>query len=1168
MPMSRSSSVPGSRPVDGLAAQTKGAARSHILAENADSLRGGTAQPWSAAASAALAAAGAHSAAEEKWARSPPSLPPSAQTRASHTAHADPAAGTATTTAAVPAGSLTSTQPQPQRHRTSISQNFSNKSSAINHFEAVSAVPASEARGTAAASCGAAVSPLLSGSRQPFNPPSTVVGARSGDGESLSGALSRHSSRGAAPGETMTAFSTHSHSPQQLPAPQSSQHQAHSSSVHANPSFFSSSLSSRDSPFSTPCDRVLEYPGLQRPATRQAVQDDDDDEYDHAMHGQEEFVRQLCDGHGDADDEVGAAQHDLSRAHALAHTAPQPHRPPNALRISTNTPAGTSPGAADGASLPPSATQPEYAAPSQEGSAAPAATAAARQPPPLSTFRPVGASAMDVIAYPLQQPQLQQLHHLVANDVAAVARSAELEGSGQGRPQSSSLRGAGGGPGSPLQPPQHQQPPPQHVSSSGSPRPAQMWTATAAPATADDAAAFSQHLQLHSSALANSGSQFYAATTGTATGPAATTATAGLGRAGSPLYAPTAASGSGAGTTSPAALSGYYTVASGTPPSVAAPIYMFMQQPGAAGAQAQPPQEATYAQLSSTPPQHLFAVPLPAQAGAPSNNASVSAPGASVPGSPYFLTGAPSAFTGFAPNAGVPTHAHHHVGASPQASVSAHSGPVSMAHSSMAESSPTSSYYVYLQPAQAPPPSQASGAPSFAAGPYVAPLPSFGLAAPCEMHPMAASGNNSVHGGNQSMMSRAAAAAGLPQVLSVETYPGGKPGFASLRGMQSGSTGPAAAAAASTPSADLPRKQVNVHGAMLNVLPYYPYNESAPPVPAAQIVMGGGASANNSMLAQSMGGSCWSGRSATGSNNDGNLDCSGRSADEARSQEAGVQTLTGDFAALASAPVLPIFIQMFPCELRDRVGVLNRVIEATCGRGAGLVQSYETRSETSFIAHVRTGNVWDLIYKLRCRVLMDRFGFWYAADIDQYVRMKEYCEGVRRLPQQTRHFQTDGLPCMPLVVELSRSVDRSLVTENTGPRCFDELVPIAAVDRHRSRLQGPASSHGGYSAAAAAAAAAAGVGMAPNTNGSMGALALSGSGMGVAPGPVFLASVGADGIAMHGGSSMLVTSEGQMVMMPSAMLPGIAAGGSFRTSGAPGQVAFPDAVFSAPHYPQ
>ncbi|ESL09478.1 hypothetical protein TRSC58_02799 [Trypanosoma rangeli SC58] len=150
--------------------------------------------------------------------------------------------------------------------------------------------------------------------------------------------------------------------------------------------------------------------------------------------------------------------------------------------------------------------------------------------------------------------------------------------------------------------------------------------------------------------------------------------------------------------------------------------------------------------------------------------------------------------------------------------------------------------------------------------------------------------------------------------------------------------------------------------------------------------------------------------------------------------------------------LIPMFIQMFPCELRDRtIIVLNRVVEATCGPDIATVVAIEPRSETSFITLIRTNNVWQLIHKLRCRVLMDRHGFWYAENMEQYLRLKEYCESVRRLPQQMRHFQTDGLPCMPLVVELSRSVNAASVTSPPAPPPFDEVAPIATMERRRMR---------------------------------------------------------------------------------------------------------------------
>ncbi|EAN79622.1 hypothetical protein, conserved [Trypanosoma brucei brucei TREU927] len=152
---------------------------------------------------------------------------------------------------------------------------------------------------------------------------------------------------------------------------------------------------------------------------------------------------------------------------------------------------------------------------------------------------------------------------------------------------------------------------------------------------------------------------------------------------------------------------------------------------------------------------------------------------------------------------------------------------------------------------------------------------------------------------------------------------------------------------------------------------------------------------------------------------------------------------------------LLVFFQMFPCELRQRaVVVLNRVLEVVCGDGMAVAESVEWRSETSFIARVRTKDIWTLIYQVRCRVLMDRHGFWYAADREQYSHLRKYCERVRNLPQQTRHSETDGLPCMPLIVELSRGELNPPPRPPTVPDSFDCSEPMMTVDR-RSRTAVP-----------------------------------------------------------------------------------------------------------------
>ncbi|ESS70521.1 hypothetical protein TCDM_00649 [Trypanosoma cruzi Dm28c] len=219
------------------------------------------------------------------------------------------------------------------------------------------------------------------------------------------------------------------------------------------------------------------------------------------------------------------------------------------------------------------------------------------------------------------------------------------------------------------------------------------------------------------------------------------------------------------------------------------------------------------------------------------------------------------------------------------------------------------------------------------------------------------------------------------------------------------------------PSVNVSRKSINVHGQLQNILRYVPY---------ISVLI------TNEIL-QNRGGSITT------------------------STESMNMALLSDITkqrTLYKCQLIPIFIQMFPCELRDRtIIVLNRVVEATCGPDIATVVGIEPRSETSFIALIRTNDVWHLIHKLRCRVLMDRHGFWYAENMEQYLRLKEYCESVRRLPQQIRHFQTDGLPCMPLVVELSRSVNAASVTSLPAPPSFDEVAPIATMERNRMKLR-------------------------------------------------------------------------------------------------------------------
>ena len=140
---------------------------------------------------------------------------------------------------------------------------------------------------------------------------------------------------------------------------------------------------------------------------------------------------------------------------------------------------------------------------------------------------------------------------------------------------------------------------------------------------------------------------------------------------------------------------------------------------------------------------------------------------------------------------------------------------------------------------------------------------------------------------------------------------------------------------------------------------------------------------------------------------------------------------------------IPLFCQMFPIEYVPFAGrVLQFVCDSVCGAGTvASIRDISAKSEKSFTANFLTDNVWEVVSRLRRRVLMDRHGFWFADDISQYIMMKQYCEGVRKLPQHTRHFLTDGLPCMPLVIEICRGVNLALLPpQMPHQQCFDEIA--------------------------------------------------------------------------------------------------------------------------------
>ncbi|KAG5483893.1 hypothetical protein CUR178_06890 [Leishmania enriettii] len=875
---------------------------------------------------------------------------------------------------------------------------------------------------------------------------------------------------------------------------------SHQTHAHGSASFFSMPLSSMPSSPLSPSpaaaeEFVLGQTSFHLPTASPSLTDDDD-EYDHTMHGQVEFVKQLCNGTGDKDDGGSGESAQLSGSCEMSQRSPpQCLQQPTAVYVKVG-------------SL-------------SDLSAAPGLRAAVPAAPPLSKFRPLSIATNGSNEYSASRAASAAGAGIGWD---APMRCGSFDGSTRAHSQASSgnfqaplwlSQGMAVTQQEPTQQAQRVHRQQQWAPFDRSPLLVQTCPRTARSASAEVAARGSsqqnqsaQHLQ----ASASSQSSFRPYSVSAASGVAT-------------LLGPTLR-GSDVCTTSPApsfhAANSYY-AGSGASPS-GCPPHPIMLLPSSSDSSST---------VQSAQAQHAMRVPAPTfgaheatsaspyaathvSGGTPSSSKRPSTPTAMAAGGcvsavTLFYVGAPTAFAGF------PSTAAASLMNASSSSVSANSCPVGLTQPSGPERSTPSPHYVYLQ---ARPPAKALESPPMClqqyAGNIALQLPNVGVpAAPKQVAPAA------LHARTSSPVV-SATVANLPSAVGTEAFsPGIKPAGLICPGIRPGV--PAA-------NTELTRKQVNVHGAMATVLSYHPYNENAPPAPTAHIVTRAG-SASSSILTPSLSEPGWSARPMN-SSAECDLGGSWRSTEGAKRQGAGemaASVVRDATPALANAPVLPVFIQMFPCELLDRVGLLNRVIEATCGRDAGLVQSFESRSETSFVAHLRTNNVWELIYKLRCRVLMDRFGFWYAADIDQYVRMKEYCEGVRRLPQQTRHFQTDGLPCMPLVVELSRSVDRSLVTENTGPRCFDELVPIAAVDRHRTRMQGSSSVHGGHTSAI--------------TNGT----AMGGSGASTAGGAVFLNSVGGDVRSRQRGLPAFLLNESHMMMAP-LTVPGLP-GDSYRVDG-------------------
>ena len=141
---------------------------------------------------------------------------------------------------------------------------------------------------------------------------------------------------------------------------------------------------------------------------------------------------------------------------------------------------------------------------------------------------------------------------------------------------------------------------------------------------------------------------------------------------------------------------------------------------------------------------------------------------------------------------------------------------------------------------------------------------------------------------------------------------------------------------------------------------------------------------------------------------------------------------------------LPLFVQMFPSEHKEQFQLLfERILQLVCGPAIATVHAAEPRSDTSFLVFLTTSCVWHVIHFLRCRVLMDRHGFWYAEDFAQFEALMQYCDRVRSLPPPQRNAATDGLPSRALVVELSRTA-ATVQGAPPAPAPFDAQLQMRA----------------------------------------------------------------------------------------------------------------------------
>ena len=103
--------------------------------------------------------------------------------------------------------------------------------------------------------------------------------------------------------------------------------------------------------------------------------------------------------------------------------------------------------------------------------------------------------------------------------------------------------------------------------------------------------------------------------------------------------------------------------------------------------------------------------------------------------------------------------------------------------------------------------------------------------------------------------------------------------------------------------------------------------------------------------------------------------------------------------------------------------MLESVIRQVAGDDAGVVISCTAVTFNAVRATILSAAPFSLCHALRCRVMADRHGFWYARTYEAFLELREYCSNLRYISQQERHYITDGLASIPLIAEFATEVN-------------------------------------------------------------------------------------------------------------------------------------------------